>query len=454
MIVIRRRLIFWLIKAYIKKSGKTILFSFLAGLIIFGLVVGITHYFNKAIPIYKKVNVGVVGAYTQNNLPTQILEKMSRGLTRVDDKGNITPDLAKSWKILNNGKTYVFYLKPNQYFSDGREVTSSTVNYNFSDVSKQKLGKYELAFKLSESYAPFLATVSQPVFENGLTGVGPYELTNIQLNGSFVQTLTLASIKNRLDIIQYQFYPTEDTLKLAFLLGNISEADGLSTPTYNNIQFATFPHTKTYKYTDYSSLVTLFYNTNDQDLSDKRMRLALSYTIPNSFIQGVKAYGPYASDSIFYDKDLEEDTQDYKYAKLLLSETNIASSSAAILPTLTITTLPVYMPAAKIIASSWLKLGFHTKIIETDTIPSQFQIFLGDFIVPKDPDQYVLWHSGQEDNITRINDVRLDKLLEEGRNTIDQTQREQIYYDFQKYLMDDQPATFLYFPYTYIVKRN
>lgn len=453
MIVIRRRLIFWLIKAYIKKSGLTILFSFLLGLVIFFFIIFASRFLPRLIPIYKKSVIGLVGAYQENELPSIILDKVSVGLTQVDRNGNVIPELASGWKITNSGKTYIIYIKPHNYFTDNKEVTADTVSYNFSDVTEKKINKYTIEFHLKESYAPFLTTLSQPIFENGLTGVGNYQIENIALNANFVQSLTLQSVTNHLNTIKYQFYPTEDTLKLAFLLGNITAAENLTTPEYNSIQFAEFPHTKISQYVDYSSLVTLFYNTNDQNLSNKILRLALSYAVPNNFVQGVKAYGPYSLDSIYYNKAMESNTQDYVHAKLLLSESHITTSAKKPL-ILTITTLRKYHETAMTIASAWAALGIQTKIYDTDRIPAQFQVFLGNFSVPKDPDQYTLWHSGQSDNITKYSSIRIDKLLEEGRSTADENQREQIYYNFQKYLMDDSPATFLYFPYVFNLTRN
>jgi peptide/nickel transport system substrate-binding protein len=73
--------------------------------------------------------------------------------------------------------------------------------------------------------------------------------------------------------------------------------------------------------------------------------------------------------------------------------------------------------------------------------------------LPYDPDMYTIWHSGQVNNITHYKNVRIDKLLEDGRQATDENKRIQIYADVQKYLLDDAPAAFLYFPYSYTVSR-
>lgn len=452
MIVFRRRLIFWLIKAYIKKSGKIILLSFLLGLIIFFGVLFTSKYFSRIIPVFKKESVGVVGAYRQDNLPPLITNKFSRGLTTVAEDGSIKPDLAERWEIKDNGKTYVFHLKKNEYFSDGKQVTSDKITYNFSDVQEERPNEHTIVFKLKDAYAPFLVTVSKGVFAKGHVGVGDYRIEDIKLNGNFVQSLTMVSVKNRFDSIRFQFFPSEEAMKLSFMLGEISEINGLTNPMYKDIAFSDLPNATTQKVSNYSHLVTLFYNTTDSVLSDKIVRIALAYALPKDYKNGQKAYLPYSPKSFYYNPGVTEREQDYEHAKSLLESSDAASSSGQL--TLTIKTMKRYRSTADEIAKSWKNIGVQTNIEEVDGLPDNFQIFLGDFNLPQDPDQYSLWHSGQANNITRYKNLRIDKLLEDGRKTVNADARRTIYMDFQKYLMEDVPASFLYFPYEYEVTRK
>src|SRR5260221_13518385 len=142
--------------------------------------------------------------------------------------------------------------------------------------------------------------------------------------------------------------------------------------------------------------------------------------------------------------------QDTEHALVLLD----GAGGVKNLPEFTIHTLSKYMLAAKIVQNAWDKIGVKTKIVVVQDIPQHFQIFLGDFTVSKDPDQYTLWHSYQSNNITNFKSPRIDKILEDGRKTLAQDERVKIYSDFQKYLLDEQPATFLYFPYLYTVTRK
>lgn len=457
MVVIRRRLIFWLIKAYIKKSGKIILLSFFLGLFIFGMLLLGSRYFTFIkihAPIEKKVAIGIVGAYTQDTLPPVIMKRLSRGLTVIEQDGSIKPDVASSWEEKDNGKTYIFHIRPNQYFTNGKQLTSDTISYNFSDVKIEKPDKQTIIFKLKDAYAPFLITVSKPIFDEGFIGAGEYQIADIKLNGSFVQSLTLASNKNRFETIRFQFYPSEDAVKMAYLLGEISEAVDLNNASYKSHSFASFSNTNVTQSLDHSRLVTLFYNTSDSVLSDKKVRLALTYALPENYSDGKITYMPYYPEFIYYNHDVPTRKQNFAHGKELLDSTNSASGSAKVAPTLIIKTLKKYRKTADAIANTWKNIGITTKIEEVEKIPSNFQVYLGEFNVPKDPDQYVLWHSSQVNNITKYKNLRIDKLLEDGRKTADVNTRKKTYADFQKYLMEDAPASFLYFPYEYDLKRK
>ena len=119
-----------------------------------------------------------------------------------------------------------------------------------------------------------------------------------------------------------------------------------------------------------------------------------------------------------------------------------------------IKTLPQYKRLANLIATEWKKIGIISDIEVVDGLPSAYQAFLGELPVLRDPDQYTLWHSGQVGNITNYRNLRIDKLLEDGRTTYNLEDRKKIYSDFQKYLLDDMPAVFLFFPYTYTITRK
>jgi peptide/nickel transport system substrate-binding protein len=123
--------------------------------------------------------------------------------------------------------------------------------------------------------------------------------------------------------------------------------------------------------------------------------------------------------------------------------------------TLNISTVPAYVDIAEQIKKDWEKLNIKTGISVSPDIPTDFQILLVAQSIPVDPDQYSLWHSTQEStNFTRLNNPRIDKLLEDGRKTYDINTRKKIYQDFQKYLVEEAPAVFLFYPHSYTIIRK
>lgn len=450
MIVFRRRLIYWLLKEYVRKWGKTIIFFFLAGLLVFFFFRDTASNFIAKIPLQKDQSIGLLGSYTIDSLPNFILSDLSFGLTTVDNSGKVSPKIAKSWRIEDDGKRYVFNLRADVHFNDGTVLTSDLVNYNFSDASVRRLSKYTISYQLKDKYSPFLVTVSRPLFKKGLVGMGLYKIKNVDLNGNFVESITLVDKQNQSKKKTYHFYPDTQSLKTAYVLGEVSAIIGAFDTSYETSSFEKFPNTLVTKTTNYNSLVALFFNTKDSVLSDRNIRSGLSFALPNEYKSGVRAGLPYPPSSFVYANQYLY-TQDLDQAKLLTRDLINASNSAA----LSIKVLPHYIQTAQVVKESWEKIGVKSKIETVERIPSSFQVFLGDFFVPKDPDQYRLWHSSsQETNITNYANQRIDKLLEDGRKTTDVPTRIKLYQDFQKYLLADSPAAFLYFPYEYEIKRK
>jgi len=86
-----------------------------------------------------------------------------------DGGKTIIPDLAHSWQIAKDGKTYTFFLRKDALFSDGAELTADDVKATFDRIAKPPQGisiprsvlfgvvseinardKYTVEFKLSE----------------------------------------------------------------------------------------------------------------------------------------------------------------------------------------------------------------------------------------------------------------------------------------------------------------
>jgi len=122
---------------------------------------------------------------------------------------------------------------------------------------------------------------------------------------------------------------------------------------------------------------------------------------------------------------------------------------------------------AEKIKNAWQKVGVVVNIKSYDTdyltnqiLPSRdFDVLLFGQEVSFDADRYVLWHTTQADfpglNLSGISNNRVDVALEEGRKTSDPAERLKHYGIFQKAVMDEIPAIFLYHPiFNYYLRSN
>src|SRR6185503_9712881 len=189
-------------------------------------------------------------------------------------------------------KTYVFHIRHSLHFADGTPVDATRIGYNFSDVKTETPNPDTVIYHLKEAYAPFLVTVSRPIFKDVLVGIGDYKVAHLKLNGSFIEFIELGGINGKDGTQKYVFYPTHDALKTAYTIGEVNHVIGLTDATFGGKPFTSFANTSVAKKVEQERLVTIFYNTKDPMLSDKKIREALSYAIPNEFSSGKRNMSP------------------------------------------------------------------------------------------------------------------------------------------------------------------
>jgi len=63
-----------------------------------------------------------------------IAAKLFNGLVRFNEDLSIIPDIARSWKLSEDQRTYTFYLRKDVRFSNGRKVSADDFRYSFERV--------------------------------------------------------------------------------------------------------------------------------------------------------------------------------------------------------------------------------------------------------------------------------------------------------------------------------
>ena len=417
---------------------------------ILSIIIGtISFFFVRAIaPLIfdnKIVRIGISGRFTVEDIPYNIQRQISRGLTKTEESGKVEPDLAQSWETPDKGKTWIFILKKDLKWNDGSPLKSRDLNYNFSDVISEFPDENTIVFKLSTPYSPFPVVVSKPVFKKGLLGVSSWKIDKITLMGRFVQTLAISDDSGTKKI--YKFYPTEDQTKLAFRTAEVDKIEGLIDPkpldSWNTVKIA--------NEVNRNRLVIIFINTEDNLLTDKTLRQAFAYAIDKESL-GERASSPISINSWAYNPQVKSYDYDKERAKEIMDQ-YLKDKDNKILE-VKIASYPSLLPVAEKIAQNLKEIGVNTSVQVSSITPHEYQLFLAIYDIPIDPDQYSVWHSTQiETNITKYKSPRIDNLLEDGRTELDFESRKKIYLDFQRFLLEDSPAIFLYYPEYYSVER-
>ncbi|MFZ3301407.1 MAG: ABC transporter substrate-binding protein [Microgenomates group bacterium] len=425
------RYIYRLIQAFLKRFKGIIFIGFIIGIIFF---LFLTFFLPSMTSTKQKI--GILGRYTVDNLPDEISTKISKGLTATDESGNIIPSLAKSWETTDGGKTWIFNLDENAKWQDGKKILSNEINYEFSDATIEKPDESTIKFNLDNQFSAFPVILTKPIFKKGLLGTGVWSVKNASLTGGYVQSITL--INEKKDKLVYKFYPTEDRLILGFKLGEIDIIKSLQDAT----EFEKWKIVNIENEVSYNNFVGIFLNTESEKLSEKAVRQALNYAIDKDTFEQ-RSIGPISPFSWSYNPQVKQYRKD-------LEKVDEAKELS-----IKLSTLPNLLKVAEKIAEDWRNVGATVEIEVVTSVPQDYEAFLATVDIPKDPDQYSLWHSTQTGtNISRFKNPRIDKLLEDGRTELDQETRKKIYLDFQRFLVEDVPAIFLYHPTFYTITRK
>lgn len=445
-IFLKGRFFFWLLRELTDKYTKFFFLGLLIGVIAMISVLQIGKK-TPALSVKQYMRIAAIGDYTASNIPEYILSQISTGLTKLDENGSPSASLAASWEATDSGKVYIFHLKPDVTWHDGTTLTAKDINYNIRGVTIETPDDQTVTFTIDMEYSPFPAVVARPIFLKGLVGVGSYKVSKTKIKAGQISSLTIVPVNGKGQTKEYKFYKTDSQAILAYQLGEVDEIDNLVSL---DPSFYEWKNTDVRKTVNTNRMITLFFNMNDPFLQEKDVRHALAYALP-PFEGEERAYSPIQKTSWAYTDTVKHYDLDLETAQNLLDQSNLGTSSAV----LTLHTFSPYLDTATKIADNWEKVGVKTEIKVENTVPPDYQILLTARDLPSDPDQYAFWHSTQKQmNVSNYVDVKIDKLLEDGREELNVENRKKIYTDFQKRLVDEAPALFLYYPAFYNIVRK
>lgn len=386
------------------------------------------------------ITLGYVGVYTIETIPTEVLSLATQSFVSSGSDGKPIPSLASHWTVSDDGKTYVVFLKDNLKWHDESPVSAKDISIAITGVQITALNNKAIEFKLPNPIASFPLALDKPVFKaKSFYGTGQFRIVDIDQVENTVKKVSLVPKDKRLPKVDIKFYQNEDQAVNALRLGEIKSLNISVAKLPEN-----WPNLDVEKTVNQDQIITIFYNNEDPSLSSKDLRLALSYAINKSDFDGQLATSPISLTSWAYNNATKRYEYNTSKAKELLLKSEVQK------PKIDLTYTQGLENLAQKIQKDWQEIGIDVEVKSEKGIPKNFQALLTyDRLMP-DPDQYSLWHSTQKlTNITRYKNVKIDKLLEDARTTQDEAKRKELYSDFQRFLVEDAPATFLYYPYKY-----
>jgi len=463
---------YWYLSAYLRKHGKTLVVSLVLAIAFFSLVLPTALRVVSAKP---KRYIGLIGQYSLASLPNIISDDISLGLTKLETDGTVSSAASERWSVEDEGRMYRFVIRQDLRWHDGKLLSPEDIKYQFSDVERISTPN-DVVFKLPAAFVPFPSSVAQPLLRYVeepayvffkrivIVGLGPSKVISYKLQGNFIKELTTESASERK---VYRFYLTEPDAVTAFKKGQVDILADLT----QGYDVADWPTTTVSKSLQTSRYLAAFFNMNNP-LFKKNVRQSLSYALPKP-TNDTRAIGPidpqswvYLSAGKSYDYDLER------------AKERMMDSLPDQPLTFSLTTTSLFTQRAEEIKLAWESFGQHmvtycqskASAEEKDKCPNtqievtvkitgfpdtnDYEVLLIGQEIPRDPDQYFMWHSNQSTNFTGYKNTRIDSLLEKGRTIAEKEERKALYQEFQQFLLEDAPAAFIEHLHTFEVRRK
>lgn len=440
-----------LLSARLMSKTERILLYILIGLISFevafkgyGLYLNNTTSIPKSGGVYKEISVGEVKYVNPIFAKTDAERSVSRliygSLVRLDEKGEIAPDLAEKWEVSSDGLTYRFYLKEGVTFHDGEQLTAADVVNTFNaiknpdikspyqstwanvDVSSPEAGIVEL--KIPRQYGPFIFNCTQGIvasnnLQNSLAetvnGTGPYRLKNLKTmkeGYTFVDLEAFNNYSNQpvlIPRVELSIYPDAlpDTVK-----NNLSDYSAVAGASVDSDNFIN----QSFKVGRALMLIPNLKNTILADAANRAKLFKYERFADSTKFRLIALDAPSQKSTI---DDLKEK----------LKDANV--------------TLDVQLLSA---------VDFYKKAQARD-----FDLILYGADFGPDRDPYTFWHSSQigKNNFASYSEKSMDIKLEDARMILDANDRNAKYDEIYKILTDQNLV--LFYPqvkYQFEVNKN
>mgnify|MGYP005833082731 FL=1 len=468
----------------------------------------------NALRLYAQEPVTLDPALAGDANSTEIINKIFNGLVSLNQDMEVTPELAESWEVSEDGLTYIFRLRENIKFQDGTPITARDFKYSIERATDPKTGSrvassymqdivgaidkltgkadqvrgYEviddrtIRITLDQPRAYFLSKLTYHTFdvldrrnvEQGSqpwwlrpNGSGPFSLERIDKD-----EIVLRANKN------YVFgEPPISTVHFTLRGGSPmtmyeqGELDAVIVPSSHIEQVldSTNPLSADLVVVPSLDVWYLAFDTQQSPFDDAKVRQAFAHATNKEGIAKVllqktviPAKGILPPEMPGYNENLQGLAYDPDLAKQRLAESSYGDASKLPPIVFGISGTGDTDPLAAALTEMYADiLGVDIEInqvswdaFQEDLYNHVFQMFMLGWVADyPDPEDFldVLFHSKSEQNHARYRNPQLDAILEQARGEADHDKRMDLYRQAEEIIVQDAPWVPIYHGINYVL---
>lgn len=421
------------------------------------------------------------------------------GLTRPGPDGIAEPDLAASWEITPDARTYTFQLRSGVSWQDGARLDSSDIAFTVALVQSPGFdGAPELAarwagidvlivdartviFRLPAPSASFLTAAALPIlpehllrdvqpgalsraaFNRAPVGTGPYRLIDFNRRVAQLEANTSYHLgAPAITTIEFRYYETESARLDALAAGEIDGA--LLAPGSAPLQ-----RDRPASRLQTGGFLLLYLNNQRAPLNEPSLRRALAAAVDTGVTTaaagnaGSPGSGPIVPGSWAYASPPQPPPSDvgalFDRAGWALGDDGLRQRDGQTL-TLELATNAdplreaLALAVAELLAPHGVEVNVSVEsapeLLRRRVLGRDYELLLFGWEQGPDPDPYSGWHTSQiapgGRNVAGYIDARSDALLEAARLTVDIADRRALYAEFLERFAENAPAIVLLYP--------
>lgn len=384
----------------------------------------------------------------------EVMFNVYEGLVKQTPEGDISPCIAKSYNISEDGLTYTFDIRNDVYFHNGSLLTPSDVVFSLNKMKELKL---QPAFKnikdvksdgnkvivqLEKNDASLIYYLISPIvdeqtyseIEKKANGTGPYEVKEYKRE----QKIDLKAFdkywgdKPNVKKVNIKIVPNSDTIFLKYLSGELNFIYTVDSKRVNEI--------KDKNIIKYPRNMLYILGINNKKY-DKKVREALSIAINRGQIQNTVLNG--------YGKLLDKDkTGDTSILKGMKFDLKVPVNSK------------MYTDSAQVIKQQLDKVGASVNIIQIEWASwlqevytnRDYELTLIGFTGKLDKDAvFRRYLSDYKKNFSNFSNEEYDRIVKEAKITINPEKRNELYNKAWEILLKEKASVFIVDPSNIVI---